>query len=383
MLQVAVHMPCLNSNQVCIDLNALKHNLAALKVRLKGSSAGVMAVVKSDAYGHGLLEVSRVLESSGVWGLGVSEIEEAASLRNAGIKLPIVLLSGICPGTEDDVARLDLITGVPDLFMLDMLEKAAARAGKRLHVHIKVDTGMGRFGLSQSGLEMVVRSRASWPHLEFSGLYSHMSAADDPEDPFNAEQIKRFRAMLETAGSCGWNPRFVHLANSAALIHFPETHFDLVRPGIALYGLYPGRPPEGPSFLQAVMSFKSRVVSIRDVPSGYPVSYGHTYRTGRPSKIAVVPVGYDDGYLRSMSGRSQVIIKGTRCPVIGRICMKAMMVDVTEVNSPRTGDAVTLLGSQGGEEITPAEMAGWAQTIGYELLCLLGTRNRRHFKGGE
>ncbi len=381
-MQVAGHMPCLNSNRVCVDLDALEKNLQALKECLASPSTGIMAVVKSDAYGHGLLEVSRALESLGVWGLGISEIEEAFALREAGVSLPIVLLSGICPGTEDDVVHLNLITGVPDLHTLNMLERAASRADRHIQVHIKVDTGMGRFGLTADELEMVSRSLASWPHLKFSGLYSHLSAADDPEDLFTQEQIKRFRAMLDTIRSAGWNPRFIHLANSAGLIHFPETHFNLVRPGIALYGSYPGRSSEDSVSLQPVMSFKSRIISIRDVPAGYPVSYGHTWHTERASRIAVIPVGYDDGYLRSLSSKARVIIRGKLCPVIGRICMKAMMVDVTGVDNLYMGDEVILLGSQEGMSVRAEELAGWADTISYELLCLLGTRNRRYFKRG-
>ncbi len=376
-------MPCLKSNRVEINLEALKHNLQALKSLLSSPQTGIMAVVKSDAYGHGLVEVSKALESAGVWGFGISEIEEAYILRDAGLSSPIVLLSGLCPGTEAEVVELGLITGVPDISTLDALEKAAFQTGRTATVHLKIDTGMGRLGLSQSELLQVLQALESWPHLKFEGLFSHLSAADEPEDPLNREQIKRFKDMLRAVKGTGWAPQFVHLANSAGLIHFQDAHFNLVRPGIALYGSYPGDASRDVISLKPVMSFKSKVISVRDVPRGYPISYGHTFVTTRSSKIAVVPVGYDDGYLRALSNRAEVLIQGIRCPVVGRVCMKALMVDVTGIETVTKGDEVVLLGSQQGESITAEDMALWADTISYELLCLLGTRNRRNFLKGE
>ena len=383
MMQVAVEMPCLTSNKVEIDLEALEHNFRVLEALLSGSGARMLAVVKSDAYGHGIVEVSKALEALGAWGFGISEIEEGHILRDAGISSPILLMSGLCPGTEDEVIKLDLITGIPDKALLNALERAAAKAGRRARVHLKVDTGMGRLGLSGSEFQEVLNERSAWPHLEFQGIFSHFSAADTPEDPLNQEQIDRFTRMLRMAEHGGWIPDAVHMANSAGLIHFPQARFNLARPGIALYGAYPGDASRHKVNLRPVMSFKSKVISLKDVPEGFTVSYGHTFVTARASRIGVVPVGYDDGYPRRLSNRGRVLVRGRSCPVVGRICMKALMVDLTGVDGASTGDDVVLLGSQHGATITVEEVAQWADTISYELLCLLGTRNQRRYLKGD
>ncbi len=372
-------MPCLKGNTVHIDLGALVENLAALKALLAKPDVGIMAVIKSDAYGHGLIQVAKALWKHGIWGFGISEIEEAIALRQAGIKSPILLLSGLCQGTEEQVLGLDLITGVPDLGTLEGLERAASKRGVMAKVHLKIDTGMGRLGLTIEELIQIVRDRSHWPHLRFTGLYSHLSAADDPGDPFNQDQIQRFEKAIVKIKALGWHPPEIHLANSAGLIHFKNAHHHLTRPGIALYGAYPGDQARLKLRLRPVMSFKSQVISIRSVPKGFPISYGHTYYTKRPSKIAVVPVGYDDGYPRSLSNKAWALVRGIRCPVIGSICMKALMLDVTKAEGVRQGDEVVFLGRQGQDTITIEELAMWAGTISYELLCLLGTRNQRHF----
>jgi alanine racemase len=371
------HLNCIE-----IDLGALRRNLEALKGSLASPDCGIMAVVKSDAYGHGLLQVAKTLEKAGVWGFGISEIEEAATLRNGGTSKPIVLLSGLCPGAEEEVFQLDLIPGVTEPGILDALERVGAKLNRTRPVHLKADTGMGRLGLSASELLAVVEKRGTWPHLDFTGLYSHLSSADEPADPLNRVQIEAFRLLLREAGMRGWTPKTVHVANSAGVVHFPSVHFDVVRPGLALYGAYPGPESQKRISLRPVMGFKSRVIGVREVGAGSPIGYGHSFVTERPTWVAVVPVGYDDGYLRSLSNSACVLIRGTRCPVIGRVCMKALMVDVSALEGVGAGEEVVLLGTQGDESISVEELARWGDTISYELLCLLGSRNRRTFREG-
>jgi alanine racemase len=369
-------------NRIEIDLMAIDHNFTVLKGFLKSTGAHIMAVVKSDAYGHGLVEVSQVLESAGVWGFGISEVEEAVSLRQGGITAPILFMSGLPPKAEKEVIALGLISGVTDVSSLDTLERVAAVRDETCKVHLKVDTGMGRLGFSPDELYKVVKKPNQWPHLNLEGLYSHLSSADDPLDPFNTVQLDTFASVLDKVRGIGWKPLIVHLANSAGLIHFPSAHYDLVRPGLAIYGSYPGPQSQKGIELRPVMSFRSEITAVRNLAEGSPVSYGHSFYTKRPSRIAVVPVGYDDGYLRSMSNRSMVLIRGRRCPVVGRICMRAFMIDVSMLDGVRPGEEVVLLGRQGDRVITIEDLAQWGGTISYELLCLLGSRNKRFFKRG-
>jgi alanine racemase len=368
-------------NRIEIDLMAVRHNFNVLNGLLKSTGARIMAVVKSDAYGHGLIEVSQVLESAGVWGFGISEVEEAVSLRQGGITAPILFMSGLPPEAEKEVMALDLIPGVTDVSSLDTLERVAAVRDEICIVHLKVDTGMGRLGFSPDELYKVVKDPDRWPHLVLEGLYSHLSSADDPLDPFNTVQLDTFASVLDKVKGIGWRPLTVHLANSAGLIHFPSAHYDLVRPGLAIYGSYPGLQSQKGIELRPVMSFRSEIIAVRNLSEGSPVSYGHCFYTTRPSRIAVVPIGYDDGYLRSMSNRSVVLIRGRCCPVVGHICMKAFMVDVSMLDGVTRGEEVVLLGRQGDRVITVEDLAQWSGTISYELLCLLGTRNKRFFKG--
>jgi len=370
-------------NRIEIDLTALSHNFTVLSELLKITGARIMAVIKSDAYGHGLLEVSRVLESAGVWGFGISDIEEAISLREGKITAPILFLSGLPPGTEKEVMALDLIPGITDISSLDTLESLASTRDESCRVHLKVDTGMGRMGFSLNELYEAVKGRRRWPHLYFEGLYSHLSSAENPLDPFNTVQLNTFASILDQVKDIGWKPPTVHLANSAGLINFPSTHYDLVRPGLAIYGSYPGPQSQKGIELRPAMSFCSKIIGINKLVERSPVSYGHTFYTKRSSRIAVVPVGYGDGYLRSMSNRSEVLIRGRRCPAVGNICMKSFMVDISMLDGVNVGEEVVLLGRQGEEIITAEDLARWSGTISYELLCLLGSRNKRFFRDNQ
>ncbi|HID98556.1 MAG TPA: alanine racemase [Thermodesulfobacteriaceae bacterium] len=370
-----------NPNHLVIDLRAAVRNFAEIRGLVRDTGAQIMPVVKSDAYGHGMVRIVRALEKrDGIWGFGISNLEEAVILRQNGVSARLMLMSGVWPGSEEDVLGLDVIAGVTDMAALERLEKKAGAREIELAVHLKVDTGMGRFGLSRKDLLKAVAVRSSWPHLRFEGLYSHLSSADVPEDPFNRIQIRSFQDILDAVRKLGWQPSMVHLANSAGTIHFPGSHYNMVRPGLAFYGCYPGEASRKFVQLSPVMEYKSRVACVRESPGQFPVGYGHSFVTSGPSRIAVVPVGYDHGYMRALSNRANVLIRGERCRVVGRISMKALMVDVTRLKSVSVGEEVVLIGSQGAESITLEELAGHAGTISYELMCLLGRRNRKKIK---
>ena len=364
-------------NRILINRENIKKNLKALCKKASITPRQVMPVIKSDAYGHGLKESASVLADMGVWGFAVSDVEEAYQIRDIGIDLPILMLSGVFPGQEEAAVELKLTVGVHNLELLDSLNRVGAKRKKVVPIHIKVDTGMTRFGFSLNELFSVVNKRAAWPFLEFEGLFSHLSSADNPSDQSVYLQIKKFQEILKRVKEMGWFPSCVHLANSAASINFDEVVFDCIRPGLAIYGAYPGKASRSLVELFPVMAFHSKIVAVRDVAANVPVGYSHTFSTRSPSKIAVIPVGYDNGYMRSGSNRAKVLVKGVRCPVVGNICMKSFMVDVSRVSGPSIGDDVVLLGSQGRDQITIEEVASWAGTISYELLCLLGTRNKR------
>lgn len=369
-------------NVIEIDLSAIAHNITQLKSCLLRLDTGIMPVVKSDGYGHGMVEVARVAVKSGATALAVFDVKEAVTLRKAGFDVPILLISGILPEDVEAVVAHGITVGVPDVKILNELEVVCKRIDKRAKVHLKIDTGMSRMGLTESELFFVLQNVSMWQHVAIEGLFSHMACADCIEHPLNAMQIERFnQACKAFEVHLGIKP-FAHLANAAAAVLLPETQHDAIRPGIAIYGAYPVDANYLQNILQfkPAMSFCSRIVALREVESGASVSYGARFAATKPAKLAVVPVGYDCGYMRAMSGKAHALVRGRRCRVAGTICMRSMMLDVTDVPDVAVGDAVTLLGGDGQNRITIEEMASWAGTINYELLCLLGTRNKRVYK---
>ncbi len=369
------------ASTVKIDLEAIRQNLnTLLKVAAKGCK--LMPVIKSDAYGHGILETAFALEGENIWGFGIYEMEEAAILRRAGIKKPIFLLSGLLGEKGEKVIEFDLTLGCVSISELEMMNKVARSHGKKVEVHIKVDTGMSRFGMAPQEVYWVTQNLARFHHLKLTGLYSHLACADEPNHPSNKKQLEIFNEVLRQVSHNGWQPSLIHLANSAALFFLKETHFNLARPGIALYGAL--KSPEDNSLvagLRQAMSFYSKVIHLRQLQKGTGISYGHTFHLNKDSKIALIPVGYDNGYLRALSNKAHVLINGIRCPVIGNVCMKTIMVDVSRVSGCKVGQVAVLMGKQGAETIGALELAQKASTISYELLCLLGKLNRRKFIG--
>ena len=370
-------------NRVEIDIGALQNNFTSMRERV-GARVRIMAVVKSDAYGHGLVECSKALYKAGARTFGVAEAWEGVALRKAGLKGEIVVLLGVSPATYQDVIRHDLIPVVFDGDTLDGLSRQAAKMKAEVGVHLKVDVGMGRLGVMPAEVEFYMAMIRRLPGVFPAGILSHFPVADEPDG--SAKTLQQFSAFQHVLAKLQENSpeKYVsHIANSAALIYFPVSHLDMVRPGISLYGCYPdGSPTRGkalqPSLeLQPVMGFKTTVVQVKELGTGCGISYGHTFVTSRPSRFAVLPVGYANGYLRSLSNKAEVIIGGRRAPVCGRVCMNACLVDITDLPPVRTGDEVVLMGRQADEIITADEIGGWMDTISYEVLCLFGSSNER------
>jgi alanine racemase len=363
-----------------IDLAALRHNYRELR-RLLSPGARFLAVVKADAYGHGLLPVARTLAGEGADYLGVASLEEGLALREAGLGLPILLLMGIVPSESDRAvaADLEMVLYRPDVALA--LEAACRFQGKKARVHLKVDTGMGRLGLQPSEVLPFLDRWGNSPHLEFIGLISHLAMADAADNTYTYKQLQEFLAVLNAARSQGWELPLSHLANSAATVALPEAHFGLVRPGISLYGSPPA--PESPQALdlKPVMSLRTQVLQLKRLPLGSCVSYSCTYITDDWCDLAVLPAGYCNGLNRQLSNRGEVLIRGRRAPIRGRVCMNLIMVDVGDIPGVALGDPVTLLGDDADDRLTAEDLAAWAQTISYEVYCALGTANPRRYVG--
>ncbi|MBI5789326.1 MAG: alanine racemase [Candidatus Schekmanbacteria bacterium] len=356
-----------------IDLSALVHNLNQVK-NLTGRNTKIMGIVKDDAYGHGAIPVSRALLEHGADMLGVAYFAEASQLRAAGIAAPIVLLSGVIEAEQmQQVAGLGLQPFVFSAQTAHALSDAAINQGKTVKLHIKIDTGMGRLGINPQDVLEFARVLSRLNGVEISGLASHLACGEEDLEA-TQRQLKIFRQVADTLKNAGFNIPCLHLANSAGIINHPQTHFNLVRPGIMLYGAYGYNPRVD---LKPVMSLKSQVIFLKNVAAGTCISYGHTYRAEKESVIATVSVGYADGYNRLLSNKGQALIHGRRVSVIGRVCMDLIMLDVSAIADVKVGDEVTLIGRDGPEEITVNEVAAWTQTISYETLCMIGQRVRR------
>ena len=314
----------------------------------------------------------------------MAEVWEGVTLRRAGLQGEIVVLMGGSPESYDEIIKHKLTPVVYDVEFITGLSNAAAEKNTEVRLHLKVDVGMGRLGVLPAEVESYVSLIRRLPGISLSGLLSHFPVADEIESADKTrEQLLYFRSVLARLKTKEAGSVVTHIANSAALMYFPDTRLDMVRPGISLYGYYPDASPAraktaAPMLqLQPVMSFKTRIVQIKELDAGCGISYGHTFVTCRKSRIAVLPVGYADGYLRKLSNRAEVLIGGRRAPVCGRVCMNATMVDITDLPPVHPGDEVVLLGCQGDAIITADEIAKWMETISYEVLCLFGTFNER------
>ncbi|MGH9749368.1 MAG: alanine racemase [Candidatus Polarisedimenticolia bacterium] len=363
-----------------IDRDALHHNLRQVRERI--GDRRILAVVKADAYGHGAVGVARSLAGAGVAMFGVALPEEGVALRRAGIDRPILLLGGITPEQAGLVAEHGFIPAVYRADQVEALDAAAARAGRPLDVHLKIDTGMGRLGVPAPDVGAFGEILARAAGVRLAGAFSHLAVADAPGDPFTAAQIERFRGAVGTLRRAGLEPVDLHLANSAAISDHPPAWLTLVRPGIVLYG-YPPSDQVSPLDWLPVLSLKTRIIYLKDVAQGTSLGYGRTFVTSRPSRIASLAAGYDDGLPRDLGNRGQVLVGGRFAPIVGRISMDLTTIDVTDLPGVRLHDEVVLIGRDGGERIGADRIAAQSGRIVWEVLCGIGARVPRLYRGRE
>ncbi len=372
-----------------VSLAALRHNFRTVQRRI-GTGVDICAIVKADAYGHGAVECARALEQEGAGWFGVTSLDEAIPLRDGGVRGRILLLTGFWRGEEEEIVRLKLTPTVWETAQIELLEKAAASIGVRQHaVHLKVDTGMGRLGVAPEDLPGVCSALKSSPHLSLEGLSTHLASSEVLDAPSVPEQLKSFEEVRRLLRNEGIDPPLIHAANTGAVISRPESWNTMVRPGIALYGYYlpferAGREVSGKALrldVKPVLTWKTRVLALRDVRANQALGYGGIYVTKAPARIAVLPVGYADGFNRALSSRGRVIVREHYAPIVGRISMDLTLVDVTGLPGIAVGDEAILLGSSDGLDVDAREHAALANTVLYEILCGISKRVPRRYIG--
>jgi len=365
-----------------IDLDALVHNFKEIKKKV-GPKVGVIAIVKAQGYGHGIVRVSKVLEKEGVNYFGVTSPSEAFFLRKEEIKLPILILGPTILEEAPEIIEKDITQTICTKEIALALVGECKRLKKRLKVHIEVDTGMGRTGVPYQRALKLVKEVAKIPELEVEGIFTHFSTADEENKSFTKEQIKRFKEVLEKLEGEGIDIPLRHAANSAGVLNFPESYFNMVRPGLALYGIYPSEYVSRSLDLHPVMSLKSKVTYLKRVKKGATISYGTTYVTDKDTTIAILPVVYEDGYNRLLSNKGEVIIRGKRGRIAGRVCMDQTILDVGEVPDVKVGDEVVLIGKQGKEKVSVEEIAKKVDTVPHEVVCRIAERVPRIYTRGK
>jgi len=375
-----------------IDLRAYTHNIRELR-RATQPQARLMAVVKANGYGHGAKEIARTALQNGAEYLGVARIHEAVALRKTGLAAPILIFGYSSPDSASTLIDYDLIQTVYSTTTAKALSEQAARRGKKIQIHIKIDSGMGRLGLllekpagkaspniPAAGTVSDVQAISRLANLEVDGIFTHFATSDSADKSYANSQLERFMELLNQLDRAGLKPPLKHAANSAAVIDMPDSHLDMVRPGIATYGLYPSDEVNQSNVkLKPVMTLKSRIIHLKKVPAGFHISYGITYRTEKPTTIATVPVGYADGYNRLLSSRGYMLVHGKRVPIVGRVCMDLTMLDVGALKDVQIEDEVVVFGQQGNEAVTADELAAILNTINYEIVTSIGGRVPRVF----
>ncbi|WP_303720590.1 alanine racemase [Malonomonas rubra] len=361
-----------------IDLNALLHNLRQAE-KFCQPHQRTLTVVKADAYGHGAVPVANCFQRAGVRDFAVATLEEALQLRDAGIDEALLVLGGCFPGQEAAFIENKLMPALLDPQTALRLSAAAEQSGCRLPVHLKIDSGMGRVGFLPAQLREFLPQLLQLNGLKISGLMSHLACADDLDSGVTLQQLERFRSVLQMLREAGIVPDDIHISNSAGLSGWEVPEATLVRPGIMLYGGLPGPEFADKLDLRPVMHLRSSIAQLRTLPAGSGVSYGHKFHTARESRIAILPIGYADGYNRLFSNCGQGALHGRKIPLIGRVCMDWIMFDVTDLPQTRVGDCVTLLGSADGITITGDEWAEQLDTISYEVFCRISPRVPRRY----
>lgn len=376
-LSSSVHPAAALTTWAEIDLAALRANVRAIK-EFVGPRVDVFAVVKANAYGHGAVEVARAALAAGASRLAVHRVNEGVELREAGIDAPILLLGYAPLAAAPLVARYRL---TPTVITREFAEALAAYVDEPLPVHIKVDTGMGRYGLLPEEVVDFARALDAMSHIVLEGVYTHFATADEADQTYMRRQFRIFRDVLAALEGAGIHPLIRHACNSAATLCFPEAHLDAVRPGIALYGMLPSLEWDPPIPLQPVLTLKSRVARVRILPPGSSIGYGRTFTTEKPTRVALVPIGYGDGYHRILSNRGEVLIRGRRARILGRVSMDQIVVDVDAIPDVKMEDEVVVIGAQGEDAIRAEEVARWAGTINYEVTTSLLPRVTRVYVG--
>ena len=369
-----------------IDLKALAHNFKELR-RITHPDARLMGVVKANGYGHGAIEVARCALQNGAAVLGVARIEEAIRIREAGIEVPILIFGYTLPELATDILKYDLTQTVYTYASAQALSRTATSLKKKIKIHIKIDTGMGRLGLlpqnfreNHSGAINADAVKeclaiAGLDGLELEGIFTHFATADSADKAYAEDQLDLFMNFLNRLRQAGLEPSVRHAANSAALIDMPRSHLDMVRPGIASYGLYPSDEVDKKHVsLKSAMALKARIIHLKKVPAGFKVSYGSTHETSKATTIATIPVGYADGLNRLLSSTGQMLVHGKRAPIIGRVCMDLTMLDVGHIDNVQIGDEVVIFGQQGSDAITVDEIASTLNTINYEIVSTITAR---------
>ncbi len=366
-----------------ISLSAIEKNVAALKT-FHANGGEVMAVVKANAYGHGAVQVARAALAGGATWLAVNVADEGVQLRRAGIGCPILVLGYVPPWEADKVVFYHLTPTVNTRQQALALASACQRRGTRSAVHVKVDTGLSRYGLPPEEVADFVRSLTAIAQLRWEGLWTHLATADEADKAYAEQQLDVYFQTLRRLEGEGLSPRYRHVANSGATLDMPKAHLDIVRPGIAVYGLYPSAAVSRNVVLVPAMSLKSRVARLRRLPAGTSVGYGRTFVAARESLVALVPAGYADGLKRALANRGAVLVRGRRARILGAVSMDQIVVDVTDIPGVEHDDEVVILGRQGEEAVTAEDLAAWAGTINYEIVTGVSARVPRVFlRDGE
>lgn len=363
-----------------ISIDAIAHNIEQLK-SITDQNSELMAIVKANAYGHGAEQVARVALKNGATRLGLARVHEGEILRKAGIDAPVLILGYTAPEEYYSLLVNDFTQTVYSIEMAQNLSKVATKVGKVAKIHIKLDTGMGRLGFlpCKSAIKEIV-DIANLPNLYVEGIYTHFADADSRNKDYTMDQLRKFNEFTETLSQKGLHFLYKHAANSAGLIDLPITHLDMVRAGIAMYGIYPSQEvlKEKVSLIPA-MTVKAKVAHVKSVPANTGISYGVTYTTPEDAVVATIPAGYADGYNRLLSSKGEVLIRGKRAPVIGRVCMDQIMVDIGKIPNVKPGEEVVLMGHQGEDKISADEIAAKIGTIPYEVLCMISARVPRYY----
>ena len=368
-----------------VDLGALRENLAWLRHRV-GPSVKIMTVVKADAYGHGLRQIAALLMQSGTDIFGVANLTEAQAIRSVGKGWPILMLGACLPDEIETAVRDEVRPTLSSLVEAGVFSAAAVRLRRTVAVHVKVDTGMGRLGVARENALPLLRAVSKLPGLALEGLYTHYASAED-DAKFSREQARRFQQLLRELAADGIQVPLIHANNSAALLHEPDTVFNLVRPGLLVYGVLPqGKRSDSSTlqkYFQPALSWKCRVSLVKDISRGASLSYGRSFIAPHIMRVATLTAGYGDGYLRAAGNHAEVLVQGRRCRVLGRVTMDQMLVDVSQLKEVSLGDEAVLIGRQGKETISATDLAGWCGTIPWEVLTAITYRVPRVYSGGQ